>query len=163
MNGAYHPNKKPGDYKHSRGLVPFHFLDFQDTKSFLADYHYRELEAFTLLVCATQGVEELIWNEREMEVRSHPAEQLIFQSAPLYNTEQQGFRKSLFNQFMAQNQATDILQFHTQPQTADPTLDILMKRPRVQSVSTVQRSFFKDENKVSYLKKGASKPDYAEF
>lgn len=151
MNGAYHPNKKPGDYKHSRGLVPLHFLELGTEQAFLNDYHYRELEAFTLLVCSPDGVAEFIWNEKSMQVNNHPVKHLIFQSAPLYDAQQQAFRINLFRQFLRANQPSRILDFHTQPQTEDPAIDIRMDRQRVKSVSTIQRIFKEDSNQVSYL------------
>ena len=163
MNGAYHPNKKPGDYKHSRGLVPLHFLELGTDQAFLQDYHYRELEAFTLLVCSPDGVTEFIWNEKTMQVNNHPVKHLIFQSAPLYDAQQQAFRINLFKQFVANHQPEHILDFHTKPQTADPTIDIRMDRQRVKSVSTVQRKYGTESNQVTYLPLGASEPQTERF
>lgn len=151
LNGAYHPDKKPGAYKHSRGLIPLHYLDFTDVKAFVDAYHYHELEAFTLLVCTATGVTELCWNEETMQVKNHPPHHLIFQSAPLYNSEQQLFRQQLFTQFLKNNDAASILNFHTKPQTDDPALDIRMFRQQVKSVSTIQRVYGASGNHVSYM------------
>jgi uncharacterized protein with NRDE domain len=163
MNGAYHANKKPGDYKHSRGLVPLHYLEYAHANAFLNEYHYRELEAFNLLVCGPDGVDEFVWDENEMVHHKHAPGQLIFQSAPLYNAEQQAFRKRLFHQFLAENNVDDVLDFHTKPQIQDPAIDILMDRGRVGSVSTIQRRFMAGENSVTYLEKGADERKRVSF
>ncbi len=155
MNGAYHPHKRAGQYAHSRGLVPLHFLAFADADDFMNNYAYQKLEAFTLLVCSPTGVEEFIWDETDMNRKTHRAKPLIFQSDPLYNAEQKAFRKSLFTQFMVENDAITILDFHTQPQTPDNAVNILMDRERVKSVSTIQRYFYGGINEVGYLKLGA--------
>lgn len=163
MNGAYHPDKKDGDYRHSRGLVPLHYLEFNDPQAFLKEYHFRELEAFDLLVCSAEGVIEFVWDETNMMMNRYTSNELIFQSAPLYDLEQKQFRKGLFQTFLDNNHVTDILNFHTQKQTDDPALDILMDRGPVGSVSTVQRRFHKSENHVGYLKKGDSEVQFASF
>jgi hypothetical protein len=163
MNGAYHANKKPGDYKHSRGLVPLHYLEYVHANAFLNEYHYRQLEAFNLLVCGPGGVDEFVWDENEMVHHKHAPGQLIFQSAPLYNAEQQAFRRRLFHQFLAENNVDDVLDFHTKSQTDNPALDIRMDRQQVKSVSTIQRIFTSGENNVAYLPLGAPSATLAHF
>ena len=163
MNGAYHPHKKDGQYAHSRGLIPLHYLAFADAEDFAKNYAYQKLEAFTLLVCSPLGVDEFIWDETDMNHFRHPAKALIFQSAPLYNAEQKAFRKTLFNYFLAQNSTEEILDFHTKTQIADPALNILMDRNVVKTVSTIQRLIFEKTNEVRYLKLGAAQLSRCNF
>jgi len=163
MNGAYHPHKKDGQYAYSRGLIPLHYLGFADAVDFLKNYAYHKLEAFTLLACTPFGVDEFIWDETDMNHQRHPAKALIFQSAPLYNAAQKAFRKGLFQNFLSQNSTEEILDFHTKPQTEDKALNILMDREVVKSVSTVQRTFFEENNEVRYLKLGAAQILNADF
>jgi uncharacterized protein with NRDE domain len=151
MNGAFHPNKQPGDYKHSRGLVPLHFIELGDEHNFVNTYHYRELEAFTLLVCSPNGVSEFIWNEQKMQVVKHAPKALIFQSAPLYNYKQQKHRTTLFTRFLERHDAHQIIDFHTKPQAENPMIDIRMDRAQVKSISTIQRMFNANTNQVAYM------------
>lgn len=163
MNGVYHPHKKEGQYAHSRGLIPLHYLAFADAADFVKNYAYQKLEAFTLLACSPFGVDEFIWDESDMNHFHHPSKALIFQSAPLYNAAQKAFRKSLFDDFLAQNSTKQILDFHTKPQTPDLALNILMDRNAVKTVSTIQRFFFSESNEVNYLKLGAKQLVSADF
>ncbi len=163
MNGIFHPNKKPGQFRHSRGLIPLQFLEYANTHDFLNHYQFEGLEGFKLLACSEKGVDEIKWDEVSVTHHRYAPSNLIFQSDPLYDHSQKQFRSGLFDAFMRSHQVTDILDFHTKPQVDDPTVDILMDRQVVRSVSTVQRHFHKDENRVYYLKRGGSKLQEAIF
>ena len=163
MNGIFHPDKKPGQYRHSRGLIPLHYLHFEHTRQFLKNYEFNELEGFKLLVCNQQGVDEITWDEERVSHQFHQPQNLIFQSDPLYNAEQKAFRTGLFTSFLQKHEAQNILDFHTEPQTADPTVNILMDRKMVKSVSTIQRHFLAGQNQVGYLKLGEKEMAVAEF
>ena len=163
MNGIYHANKKPGQFRHSRGLVPLHFLEHEGTFDFLDRYRFDGLEGFKLLACSLKGVDEIKWDERQVTHNRYAPASLIFQSDPLYNAEQKAFRSGLFESFLENNPPDQILDFHTQSQTNDPSIDILMDRGRVGSVSTIQRKFHGTTNAVSYLKLGAETLQTAQF
>ena len=158
MNGIFHPDKKPGQFKHSRGLIPLHFLAYANTHEFLERYDFSGLEGFKLLACSSKGVDEIKWDEQDVTHRRHAPSALIFQSDPLYDAEQKTFRAELFRTFLNAHEPQDILTFHTVSQTADPALDILMDRQVVKSVSTVQRQFYGDVNTVAYLPLGVDYP-----
>lgn len=163
MNGIFHPDKKPGQFRHSRGLIPLHYLKYANTFDFLERYQFEGLEGFKLLACSEKGVDEIKWDEHEVSHARHAPSNLIFQSDPLYNAEQKKIRQNLFQRFLSTHQPQDILDFHTQPQTDDPTIDILMNRGKVGSVSTIQRVFNPSTNVVGYLKLGASQVQEATF
>ena len=149
MNGAYHPDKKDGDYRHSRGLVPLHFFDFENTSHFLKNYQFNGLEAFTLVIANNKGVDVIDWTESDCIHEKHEKLPLIFQSKPLYPSPLKEERQVLFNNF-TQDSNRNILDFHIQPQSHDTETDILMDRKMVKTVSVIHRDFQENNGFLSY-------------
>ncbi len=47
MNAVYHPDKTSADFKHSRGLVPLHYLDYSSSEDFVNAYEFEGIQGFS--------------------------------------------------------------------------------------------------------------------
>ena len=150
MNGAFHPNKKDGDYRHSRGLIPLHVFEFRDIDHFISSYPFQGLEAFTLIVATKATVFEIIWNESELKHHSHPAIPLIFQSTPLYPYPLSHKRLLWFDSWLNLNNEENIIDFHRTQDSSNKEESILMDREIVKTISITQRKFGIDSDLIQY-------------
>lgn len=151
MNAAFHPDKKEGDYRHSRGLVPLHYFDFKTPINFKNNYDFQDLEAFTLVVFTSKEVNEFNWTEKELILTTYKPQPLIFQSIPLYPSPQKEMRENWFKQFIKKHKSDSILDFHLQSQSNHPENNILMDREKVKTVSVIQRIYTTNQNELSYI------------
>ena len=150
MNAVYHPDKTSADFKHSRGLVPLHFLKFKNSEQFVNEYDFEGIQGFTLIVCSQDSVNEIHWDEHKVEHSSHKSSPLIFQSDPLYDYDQKAKRKAWFKQWLNTNDAAKILEFHQTQIPENLAESILMDRKIVRTVSITQRSFSPISDKIQY-------------
>lgn len=150
MNGAYHPDKKEGDYRHSRGLIPIHFFDYKGPKEFTQLYPFKGLEAFTMVIMANTGVHVVDWDEEKLHFSEYSRAPLIFQSKPLYPSPQNQMRQKLFEDFIQTKPDTEIIDFHKLKFKTQPEMDICIDRQVVKTVSISQRTLSHQSNTLLY-------------
>ena len=150
MNGVYHSDKTSADFKHSRGLVPFHFFEYKSVETFLNNYAFEGIQGFTLIVVSADSVHKIHWNEVSIDHQSYAPQPLIFQSNPLYNPEQKAMRRSWFLDWIKNNPEDSILDFHKHQRQDNPTESILMDRQIVKTVSIIQRHFSPTSGLIKY-------------
>lgn len=150
MNAIYHLDKTSADFKHSRGLVPLHYLDFSSSEHFVKEYDFEGIQGFTLIVCSPDQIDEIHWDEENVAHTLFNPEPLIFQSNPLYDSEQKVKRKAWFTQWLESNNPSSILDFHQSQQRDNLAESILMDREIVRTVSITQRSFSPNSGQIQY-------------
>lgn len=150
MNAVYHPDKTSADFKHSRGLVPLHYLDYSSSEDFVNAYKFEGIQGFTLIVCSREKVDEIHWDENKVTHTTYKPGPLIFQSNPLYNSIQKAKRRAWFEQWLNTNDSSNIIEFHQSQQQNNLAESILMDRQIVRSVSITQRIFSSITNQIQY-------------
>jgi len=150
MNAIYHPNKTSADFKHSRGLVPLHYLEYESNEQFIKDYDFKGIQGFTLVVCSQENVNEIHWDENKVTHQSFSPAPLIFQSNPLYTAEQKAKRKLWFENWLDVNDSTKILEFHKAKKQENLAESILMDRHFVRTISITQRAFLSNSDEIQY-------------
>ncbi len=119
LNGGHVPHERVLPYRHSRGLVPFHFATFPNADTFTAGYDFHDLEPFTLVVIeeAPRVVRSIVWTgERADHVLHAPHRPRVWSSTTLYDAAARGRRESWFhaalNAPFGGNAVDRLLQFH---------------------------------------------------
>ena len=150
MNAVYHHDKTSADFKHSRGLVPMHFLEFNSIENFVENYAFKGIQGFTLIVCSKEKVDKIHWDENSVAHSSFEPKPMIFQSNPLYNPDQKAKRKAWFEDWLDKNNAANILNFHQEQKQDNLAESILMDRQIVRTVSITQRAFSSISDEIRY-------------
>ena len=150
MNALYHPDKTSADFKHSRGLVPMHYLEFTSSEQFVENYTFKGVQGFTLIVCSKEKVDEIHWDETHVTHNAFEPKPLIFQSNPLYNTKQKALRKHWFENWLDVNDSANVLEFHKDQRQENLSESILMDRHFVRTISITQRAFLSNSDEILY-------------
>jgi uncharacterized protein with NRDE domain len=151
MNSVFHFDKTSADFKHSRGLVPFHYLQFNSVDQFKNNYEFDGIQGFTLVICAQTVIHEIEWDEKKVVHNKFEPKPLIFQSNPLYNPNQKKKRAQWFEYWLRDNPTDEILNFHTLQFEENKAESILMDREVVKTVSVVSREFSSKSDDLLYV------------
>lgn len=159
LNGAFQPHKRTPPYRHSRGLIPLHFLDFKSSEDFLNHYDFFNLEPFTLLVVSKNKIDEIQWDGKKSHHRILPSDKPeIWASAPLYNEKMLKMREDWFSDFLseyANPTARQVFEFYTTGGNLDPYSGLIIDREngvRTVSICSIEKSA--DEIKMLYWERG---------
>jgi len=143
LNGGFVKHTAAGPYRHSRGLVPLHYLAYAHAQAFVRDYPFTGLEPFTLIVLDEDRpaeITQITWDGAQVYTKLLPAtEACIWSSATLYPPAMQAWRQRLFANWLqgtpAESTHTAIIDFHLFAGQADPENAIRMHRQHVETVS----------------------------
>ena len=140
LNGAFIKHKHVPPYRMSRGLIPFHFLDYPSTEKFCKQIPLEGIEPFTLVICeGGKNLSTLIWDGAEKHIQIlDPSKPYIWSSATLYDEETKKYKENLFTEFINQNKSKTIdpLVFHTIGKDNIKEPSVFIKREKVETVST---------------------------
>ncbi|MEX2592160.1 MAG: NRDE family protein [Anditalea sp.] len=132
LNGAFVPHQRKNTYKHSRGLVPLHFFEFDSVNQFAGHYAFEGIEPFTLIIVQEGQLHELKWDEARVHLKKLPAGRPhIWASVTLYTPQVIRSRKRWFKKWLDTStypDAKEILHFHKYYGEADRENGLVIER-----------------------------------
>ena len=150
MNGAFQRHIPSPPYAKSRGIMLLDFFKFNDVAVFAAEYDFKNIEPFTLLLLDSSEnlkLHELKWDGGKADLQLRDATQPhVWSSVTLYNQEIIDQRQLWFNEWLNKNVLTDmesIFHFHEFGGSGDKTTDVLMNRNNTLmtvSITSIQKS-----------------------
>lgn len=148
LNGAFVPQQSKNTYKHSRGLVPLHFFEFDSVSQFAAHYAFDGIKPFTLIIAQEEQLYELKWDETRVHLEELPAEHPhIWASVTLYTPEVIRIRKRWFKKWLDRRRqhvdAKEIMHFHKYYGEADRENGLVIERSsglKTVSITSLKRT-----------------------
>jgi hypothetical protein len=147
LNGGFEKHVPTPGYKHSRGLVAIHYLEYQNPEDFASRYPFAGLEPFTLVVIDEQDsaqavptLAQIVWDGQAAHLVFLQADvPRIWSSATLYNQNLRAWRQGLFSEWLLEtppsDRASSVLDFHLHAGEYDPENAIRMQRALVETLS----------------------------
>lgn len=155
LNGGFTPHERLPEYRHSRGVVVRDFLASDAIIETVKSYNLDQIEPFTIIIVdwhPSVQLYELIWNGKKKHFQELPVESHIWSSSTLYTEEMKELRRNWFADFQLENvlDANTILKFHKTAGVGDPTIDTIMDRGEVKTISITQVEKIEDTIKMNY-------------
>jgi uncharacterized protein with NRDE domain len=159
LNGGYinhYLTTKPNTvYRKSRGIIVLDLLKENEINSALSGINLTNIEPFTLVIVDWNSKLQLIdfvWDGVKKHIKKLPQKNYIWSSATLYDNQMKQLRENWFSSWEigTKNKATSILKFHHQAGIGDCTIDVIMKREKVGTVSITQVSKINDSILMDY-------------
>ncbi len=145
LNGGFENHYLTTDlnikYRKSRGIIVLDLLKESEINIALTDIDLDKIEPFTLVIVDwNEGLEllELVWDGTEKHIKRMSQENHIWSSSTLYDDEMKQLRRDWFENWELHQKRTDILNFHHTAGIGNESLDVLMKREKVGTVSITQ-------------------------
>lgn len=142
LNGAFENYSHTQNYRHSRGVIPISYFDYENTEDFWNKLNLENIAPFTLVVVDnrnTPTVFDLRWDGTQKHyLKLDPQEPAIWCSPTLYTANDQANRTRWFDNFLKNKDISEssILDFHLNAGEQDPEKKLVMKRPSgIQTVS----------------------------
>ena len=169
LNGGFKNHKQAESYAKSRGIIVKDLLKEKDISMACKEIDLKNVEPFTLVIVEWDlhlFLFEFVWDGNQKHLRILPKEPRIWSSSTLYTEYMKELRLQWFNDWVlklkVQSQKAkgksskfrvakdQILKFHHTAGVGDPEIDVIMKRPKVGTVSITQVSKEGDEIDWSY-------------
>ena len=158
LNGGFKNHKQAEFYAKSRGIIVKDLLKADDISKACKEIDLKNVEPFTLVIVEWDlhlFLFEFVWDGNQKYLRILPNEPRIWSSSTLYSDHMKEMRQKWFIKFKVKSSkfkvAKDqILEFHHTAGVGDPKIDVIMKRPKVGTVSITQVSKEGDEIDWSY-------------
>ncbi len=155
LNGGFKNHEQQDFYARSRGLIVKELLKVDDLTEACKQIDLKNVEPFTLVIVEWEFklfLFEFVWDGKQKHLKILPQEPVIWSSSTLYNESMKKLRKDWFDNFQTRSTKLkvikdNILDFHHNAGIGNSKIDILMKRPKVGTVSITQ--VIKQENNVS--------------
>ncbi len=154
INGAFHPHHRTPPYRRSRGLMLLDLYKFGSVHTFLNDYSFAGIEAFTLIAIQPEKLLEIRWDGNQLHLQElDPHRFHIWSSPVLYQPDYQKKRERWFAAWLENRKSWTqdaILHFHLTAGEGDPHNDLVMDRSgKVRTISIT--SVKKQADQVSCL------------
>ena len=169
LNGGFQNHKQKDFYAKSRGIIVKDLLKTDDISLACKEIDLENVEPFTLVIVEWDlhlFLFEFVWDGEQKHLKILPKEPIIWSSSTLYTSEMKELRLQWFSEWISklkvQSQKSKvksskfkvvkdlILEFHHKAGVGDPKIDIMMKRPKVGTVSITQVSKKEDDLQWSY-------------
>lgn len=152
LNGGFKNHHQQDSYARSRGLIVKDLLKTDDITKACKEIDLDDIEPFTMVIVEWDYhlfLFEFVWDGNNKHLRVLPQEPVIWSSSTLYNDEMKQLRRDWFKEFKVKSvrhevTRNEILDFHHNAGIGNPKIDIIMKRPKVGTVSITQVSKNKD-------------------
>ncbi|NBC09359.1 MAG: hypothetical protein GVY26_19390 [Bacteroidetes bacterium] len=135
LNGAFELHERTPPYRRSRGLMALDYFAFPDFHTFLREYTFEGMEAFTMLIFEQGRVIDLRWDQAQLHPRTFEASRPhVWSSVPLYPPPIRKKREQWFAEWLAEHKhyaQEDILHWHQTAGEGDPWNDVVMNRDNV--------------------------------
>ncbi len=143
LNGGFENHISKNKYRKSRGKIVLELLKLEDLLQGLIAIDLNNIEPFTLVIVTwfdKLTLTEFVWDGAEKHTKKLPQAEQIWSSSTLYTEEMKTMRKDWFENWKNQKKcdAKGILQFHHEAGIGNSKVDVLMKRPKVGTVSITQ-------------------------
>lgn len=135
LNGAFIAHQKKESYVKSRGVILLESFQYSNILEFKKNVDLQNIEPFTLLLLDYRNSSlnhffEFIWDGKTKHFKElSKTENQIWSSATLYNSEVQGNRKKLFDNWILEHYLEEdkqILNFHNRKHGLKKSEDIVM-------------------------------------
>lgn len=135
LNGAYTPFDPDPSFTTSRGEIVLDYFRQRPSSLWMEQVNLRTVAPFTLLLIDQGGFRELIWDGREKEICTVPADKpRIWSSVTLYPPEIRKWREQLFSSWRREHPDPTqeaIMEFHTLGGNGDKDNDLVMNRQNI--------------------------------
>jgi uncharacterized protein with NRDE domain len=146
LNGAFENHERKPPYRRSRGLMALDYFTYPDAQTFIREYTFEGMEAFTMLVFEQGKVLDLRWDQAKLHSdHLDPSQPHVWSSAPLYPAPIRRKREIWFEDWLEQQEGYSrdaILHWHRTAGEGDPWTDVLMNRAdivRTVSITSIAR------------------------
>jgi hypothetical protein len=156
LNGGFEIHERLPEYRHSRGIVVKDFLASDAILKTVISYNLTDIEPFTIVIVDwNEGVQlyELVWDGTQKHFQKLPlVTPQIWSSSTLYTQEIKQLRRDWFADFQQKNtlDADAILDFHKHAGIGDVTVDTMMDRGIVKTISITQIEKKEEEVLMQY-------------
>ncbi|WP_430409891.1 NRDE family protein [Kordia sp.] len=156
LNGGFKIYKRLPKYRHSRGIVVKDFLATDTIQETIESYNLNLIEPFTIVIVDwNEEIQlfELVWDGTQKHVQKLPlTTPHIWSSSTLYTEEMKQLRRDWFADFQQKNtlDATSILDFHQNAGIGNATIDIMLDRGVVKTMSITQIEKNQEEVTMKY-------------
>jgi len=152
LNGGFKNHKQAEFYAKSRGVIVKDLLKEDDISKACKDIDLKNVEPFTLVIVEWDFhlfLFEFVWDGDQKYLRILPNEPRIWSSSTLYSDHMKEMRSNWFEDWISKFKVQSskfkvvkdlILEFHHKAGVGDPKIDVIMKRPKVGTVSITQVS-----------------------
>lgn len=146
LNGAFELHERTPPYRRSRGLMALDYFAFPDFQTFVRQYTFEGMEAFTVLIFERGRIMDLRWDQSQLHPREFDAAQPhVWSSVPLYPPPIRKKREQWFAEWLNTHDTfrrDDILHWHQTAGDGDPWNDVVMNRKnlvRTVSITSIER------------------------
>lgn len=152
LNGGFQNHQQKEFYAKSRGIIVKDLLKVDDITLACKEIDLENVEPFTMVIVEWDFhlfLFEFVWDGDQKHLKILPKEPRIWSSSTLYTNKMKEMRLQWFSEWISKfkiqsskfNIVKDlILEFHHNAGIGDPKIDIMMKRPKVGTVSITQVS-----------------------
>ncbi len=155
LNGGFKNHQQKDFYSKSRGIIVKDLLKTSDILKTCNEIELNNVEPFTLVIVewsTTLILIEFVWDGSKKHIKKLLQEAKIWSSSTLYSDGMKEMRIKWFTDWKLR-QAFDsksILEFHHKAGVGNPKIDVVMKRPKVGTVSITQVSKLENKIKMDY-------------
>ncbi len=155
LNGGFKNHQQQDSYARSRGLIVKDLLKTDDITKACKEIDLEDVEPFTMVIVEWDHhlfLFEFVWDGNKKHLGILPKEPKIWSSSTLYSAKIKELRLQWFSEWINNKEVNEesILEFHHKAGIGNPKIDIIMKRPKVGTVSITQVSKNKDRIQWSY-------------
>ena len=172
LNGGFQNHKQKEFYAKSRGIIVKDLLKAGDISQACKEIDLKNVEPFTLVIVEWDFhlfLFEFVWDGEQKHLKILPNEPRIWSSSTLYTSEMKEMRQEWFLKFKVESEKfkvqskklkgkgkkvevtkDQILEFHHKAGIGDPKIGVIMKRPKVGTVSITQVSKNEDDIQWRY-------------
>ena len=162
LNGGFQNHQQKEPYTKSRGIIVKDLLKADDISLACNEIDLEKVEPFTLVIVEWDFhlfLFEFVWDGNQKHLKILPKEPRIWSSSTLYSDHMKEIRYNWFEDWFLKSKVQSskfkdekdsVLEFHHKAGVGDPKIDVIMKRPKVGTVSITQVSKKEDYIDWSY-------------
>ena len=153
LNGAFLKHDMSKTFVKSRGIVVLDAIKYENINNFIENYALEGVEPFTLVIIENgKSISELRWDESKKHLKHFDySKPQIWSSSTLYSPEIVNQREQWFIEWLKENEANDILNFHKNAGFTDKENDVLMDRGFIGTVSITNLERKQNQGYTHYL------------
>lgn len=147
LNGAFTIHQRHPPYRLSRGIMALEFFDYVDVKDFRAQFEFKGMEPFTMVIYDQGRLYDLRWDEELVHLQElDSAQPHQWASCTLYPEQWQAKRQAWFATWQEKNPSPTIealRSFHQEGGEGDLENDLVMNRGnfvRTTSITSIVKS-----------------------
>ena len=160
LNGSEKNHIYNPPYKHSRGLILIDIFKDENPLRALTQYDLKGIENFTLVLFINNQLFQARWNGSKLNIQlKNIKKPHIWSSATLYNKQMVTERETWFTEWLENNDAKNILEFHANEKKENVEYGILMNRNNELKTASISSVIIEDHQLKMYYKDCITKKD----